>query len=343
MSKNSYVVKKILSLFIVIFFVGKSYAQNNINDEFDTSVQESAQSPLDQGAKTTGIDSTGGSDDLSATSDANNLSEVPTESGTTDALSETVDSANSTTENLSTTKDAPFDFLSETQAKPGEVIIESQTDLTTSYKKRRGKHGVLFSLNYEKFYPYDYYSLFRDGYIDQIFGTSEISLMGGEVGYKYNFTLGSIYVSANYAQGKESATVEKVERSLQFRKQGLSVGLALDNIMEEPWIVPYAQVGAHQFLVEETNGEESDSVTTGIAMNYRFGLLFQLNWLEQSIDPSTHTDGLRSSGLQNTYLDFYMVAHESSSELFNPNDATSTGDPDLKTELLYGLGIKMEF
>lgn len=233
----------------------------------------------------------------------------------------------------------------------GDVLVEQQTDLTQSYKNRRGRHGVLFSINYEKYYPVDYFSQYRDAYIEDVLGDTEsMDLIGIELGYKLNFKLGSIAILGNYAQGSKAnanytdGTTAR-ERNLSVSRYGISANLALDNIMQEPWIVPYGQVGLHQFQVieDDLSQAEAKEVTTQISFNYRFGLLFQLNWIEKSIDPSTQIDGLRSSGLQNTFIDVYAMTHAGSAETYDPEDPTTEGDPDMSTGMELGVGLKMEF
>ena len=109
--------------------------------------------------------------------------------------------------------------------------------------------------------------------------------------------------------------------------------------------MPYGQVGIHQFQISEDDllKDYDTAATTGLAINYKLGLLFQLNWIENSIDPSTQIDGLRSSGLENTFLDIYLTAHLPSSNVYDPKNAASKGDPDLASDMELGAGLKMEF
>ena len=174
----------------------------------------------------------------------------------------------------------------ENDSKSGAVLLEKQENFSGSYKQRRSRHGLLFSVNFEKFYPTDYFSQYRDVYIEDIIDTDKIDLVGGEIGYKFNFKLGSLGLLANYASGSiigAVGTTTLIERTLTFSRLGAAANLALDNFFEEPWIVPYGQVGLHQFQVEEdvAGATEAKSVTTSIAPNYKFGLMFQLDWIEK--------------------------------------------------------------
>ncbi len=237
--------------------------------------------------------------------------------------------------------------LGDTQSdsETGEVLLERPPDFTASYKQRRSRHGIIFSIDYEKFYPVDYYSQYRDLYIEKIIGTDKIDLIGAELGYKLNFKLGSLSLLANYSQGHiKGNTTAAAKRTLYLNRTGVAANFALDNFFEEPWIVPYGQIGIHQFQIEEDDLAlpNSKAATTKISYNYRFGLLFQLNWIEKAIDPNTQFDALRSSGLENTFLDLYMIDHAASSETYGAN-TTSGGDPDLASGLELGVGLKMEF
>ncbi len=270
------------------------------------------------------------------------------------SVSPSDDMSFSTPQEVPAASSAMADFNESQEPQSGDVVLEMQNDFQKSYKERRGRHGILFSLNYEKFYPTDYYSQYHDMKIEKFLGTDSIDLVGGELGYKFNFQLGSVALLGNYAQGSKKGLVESTtnERELSISRYGASLNLALDNFMQEPWVVPYGQVGIHQFQVLEDDASkfnadgtpDSRSKTTQFALNYRLGLLFQLNWIEKSIDPSTQIDGLRSSGLQNTFIDVYMISHLASSETYSPEDPDKTeGDPDLASELELGVGLKLEF
>ncbi len=318
-------VQTLISVIFIIFGnVSVCNAQQELEDEFVTK------SELPESSNIKEVESS-----VSVSSDGTESQFI--EEGT--ETTQTTEDASSTTQ-----ENVPFEFLKEKDKVPrGSVVLESAPEYDLSYKNRRGRHGVLFSISMEKYYPLDYYSLFRDAYIENVTGENDIDLLAVEIGYKFNFALGSISVLGNIAQGTAQEKKALITRSISVRRQGLSVGLALDNIFNEPYVVPYGQVGGHQFLVDEHYGDESDAITTSISTNYKIGLLFQLDWIERAIDPTTHLRGMQSSGLQNTYLDIYMMAHQSSPDLFDPTVADSVGDPDMGNDPQYGVGLKMEF
>lgn len=229
----------------------------------------------------------------------------------------------------------------------GVVALEKQEDFSGSYKSRRTTHGALLSVNIEKFYPPDYRSLFNDAYIEEIIKEDRIDLVGIELGYKHNIGPVSIAVTGTISQGSINGAVAGVKRTLSIDKYGLSANIALDGILEEPWIVPYAQAGAHQFSISEKKlsgaTEESMSDSTEVSFNYKYGLLFQIDWIENFIDKSAKTDRRRSSGLENTFIDIYFVEQMASGKAIDRGDLTSVGDPNLFSSGELGVGVKMEF
>lgn len=228
-------------------------------------------------------------------------------------------------------------------AETGEVILETRPDISQSYKNRRGKHGVLFGVALEKFYPVDYRSVLEDAYIEDIIGSDKIDLVGIELGYKYNFSLGSLGFLLGYSQGSIEGAVSNVPRTLTVARTGLSANYAADAFFEEPWVVPYLQVGVHQFNVSESNDTQSASGSASMAFNYRFGLLFQLDWIENSFDKGAKADRLNSSGLENTFLEVYYAEHQASSNAIDPSNPSNEGEPNMYSSGEIGLGLKLEF
>ncbi len=237
--------------------------------------------------------------------------------------------------------DTISDLFAEPQQKNGEVVVERPIDLTANYKDRRHRHGVLFSVAKEKFYPVDYQSQYKDQFIDQLIGGRTISLLSAELGYKYNFSLGSIGLLIGYAQGNSDAPGLN---NIWIKRTTASASIALDNYFDEPYVVPYFQGGVSNFAVEEgRSGTGYQNSSASAVPNYKMGILFQLNWIEKAIDPTSEGQGLRSSGLENTYLDVYYIAHFPTSASItseNPNEGT---EPNMRTQNEMGIGLKMEF
>lgn len=220
----------------------------------------------------------------------------------------------------------------------GSVLVEEPQDFSASYKNRRSKHGFVLAFHSESFYPLDYQSMFGDVYIEDIAGSEAIKLTGLELGYKYNISIGSVTGLYNYSQGSVGDT-----RTIALSRQALAANIALDGILEEPWVVPYFQLGIHQFSASEDNGTTSESAVTGISFNYRYGLQFQVDWLEALMDPSAKADRLRSSGLENTFVDVYYVDHLPSSAAQDATVLGSEGEPNLLSSGEMGIGLRLEF
>ena len=229
----------------------------------------------------------------------------------------------------------------------GPVTVERMEDPNVPYKKRRSHHGFLFSIGMENLEPTEYYSIVDDEAIADTALKTNLSLISAEIGYKYNFQLGSLYATGSFGIGNSKGENATETRELDITKQSLSIGYAADALFDEPWVVPYGQVGVHQFVIDEkvtkAGAESTASMTTSPSLNYRLGLLFQLNWIENKIDPSTHAEGLHSSGLENTFLDAYLTWYEPSSNLYGPSSGSTDGDPDLRSEATFGVALKMEF
>lgn len=226
----------------------------------------------------------------------------------------------------------------------GEVVIEKPTDLTQSYRDRRGRYGILFSANYEKFSPNNYVSLIQNKTFEEMSSGDSIQMGGIEMGLKFNFMLGSLTGLVGYAGGNYKNIDNKVE-AISVKITKATLNFALDNLMNEPFFVPYGQVGVNQIdWTEEsrdgTNILKEETFVTDWNLNYKVGMLFQLNWLEDSIDSNTHTNGLLSSGLQNTFLDIFYTSYAEPSQAANV--AGVEGDANLASDN-FGIGLKLEF
>ncbi len=222
------------------------------------------------------------------------------------------------------------------------ITVERMKDPTLPYKQRRNPWGVLFSINYEQFSPTNYQSLVLNQNYETMTDNKSIPLIGAEFGVKYNFSLGSISALVGYSTGKidtPTASVDQISASITK----VDLNMALDNLFDEPYVVPYAQVGLHSIdwteksLVGAVINEES--FITKWNVHYKAGLSFQLNWIEKSIDASSQEDSVRS-GLENTYLDVFYSSYAQPSQVANVNGAE--GEADLQSSEI-GAGLKLEF
>lgn len=231
----------------------------------------------------------------------------------------------------------------------GQVTVEKAENYTLPYKERRGTHGVVFAVGMETLNPQDYRSQFNDGHFDNFSAGNKVSMLNLELGYKYNLSsLGSISIVGVYGSGGVDGSDGSFDRNFAFTKYGVSANFAIDAILDEPWIVPYVQAGVHQFAASETGvisgNEETRTATAGFAGNYKFGLLFQLDWIESAIDKNARAERLRSSGLENTYIDVFMTEYLASSDAIDPAVQFGTeGDPNMAASSVIGVALKLEF
>lgn len=223
----------------------------------------------------------------------------------------------------------------------GEVILEKPRDYTLSYGERRSTWGITFSMNYEQFYPMNYFSLIKNDYYENYHDVA-IPLLGGEFGVKYNFSLGSVAVLFGYAQGTIADDGQGLEITTAITKAALN--LTLDNLFSEPYVAPYAQIGAHtiDWSESETLGgvTRDESFTSEINYHYKAGLLFQLNWIERKLDPNSQEEALRSSGLENTYIDIFYTSYAQPQTISTAQGMP--GEGNLQSDA-YGVGLKLEF
>jgi len=224
----------------------------------------------------------------------------------------------------------------------GSVLVETPEDYSQSYKNRRSTHGALLSLFSETFDPFNYQSGYggTDALIGNFLGSQEIRLNGIEIGYKYNVSAVSFAALFSYSTG----SAENAGHQLGFTKKSFSANAALDAVFDEPYLVPYGQFSVNLFdISEEKTGSDSFSETTSPIIGYRYGLLFQLDWIENYMDKEAKAERLFSSGLESTYIDIYYANYMAASNAQDPAVIGSEGEGNLESTGQMGIGLKMEF
>lgn len=224
-----------------------------------------------------------------------------------------------------------------------EVVIESTQDILQPYRKRRSTLGAIFSLNYENYDPVDYKSLILDKKFSDFGEGESIPLYGAEIGIKYNFRLGSISAVVGYSKGEFSNIVQNLDLiSVDVAK--IALNYTMDSLMSEPWIAPYIQGGIHQISWSEEStiggNTQIESFYTDPNFHLKTGVLVQLNWIENWIDPTTAYEGLRTSGLQNTFVDIFYSYYMQPPEVAEV--AGEKGEADVSSAN-FGVGLKLEF
>lgn len=213
----------------------------------------------------------------------------------------------------------------------GKVEIVYGAETTVPYKQRRGNWSLVWALNMDQVVPGKYRSQVNNDSYTDVFGEDPVKLIQLEAGVKFNFALGSLGASVLGGAGSVTKGGTGPGDKLSLTKKGLSLNFFMDNLFQEPYVVPYLQGQMYNFDWKETRDNSLENAgTTGFGMAMTFGALFQLNWL----DPDTALKSMNAFGLQNTYLDLFVSQY---------NTSNSEEDPDFQTDMNYGAGIRLEF
>lgn len=228
-------------------------------------------------------------------------------------------------------------LLGQTQAKAQEasdklVEIRTMDSAYATYKERRETHGFLFGVSFENYYPSEYTSLADGATYSDMFANNPVPLVGLELGYKFNFSLGSLAAIYGYAYGTKSDNLIGEDRNLEMHRNSLKVMYIMDALFDEPYVAPYVGFGVMDFGIDEkvpaADGSYSGQSQLGNLLTA--GLLIQLNWLE----PFSARDGYMTAGLENTYLDLFMTQH---------SKAATEENPSLSSDFDWGVGLRLEF
>ncbi len=227
----------------------------------------------------------------------------------------------------------PVDNLVEVQGSDSPLVeVRQRFSSDTPYRDRRDTFGWVFSIGTENLFMPDYLSLLDDNYYEDLFGDSDLSFFQLGLGFKYNFSLGSMALSAGYAMGSITDNRVGDERRLELSKPYADLSFYLDTFMKEPYVVPYvgAQVWSMNVKEESVGSEIEDSLTTDIGFSFKVGLLFQLNWL----DTESAREAYNDFHIQNTYLDIFAIQN---------TETQGEDDPNLSSDFNWGAGLKIEF
>lgn len=217
--------------------------------------------------------------------------------------------------------------------EPISDIVEMHIPIEVNqpYRIRRLDHGLMFGLNYENTQMINYVSIadFTTPFAD-MFGDIEIPIYNMNLGYKYNFLLGSLAANLGIGYGSYSSPDSGILRALTLIKYSASASYIADVLFKEPFVAPYVTFGVNQFNITEKAGEVEYSHETQAAYFYTAGLLLQLNWLDEEVARKSLVD----YGLENTYLDVFVTQFQPS---IDPED------PNTETEYTFGAGLRLEF
>lgn len=151
--------------------------------------------------------------------------------------------------------------------------------------------------------------------------------------FKRNFSFGAISLGggASYYSGSSDTS------EFTIISPSLKVGLYLDTLFDEPYIVPYATFGYAYSMFEETadSGEEYKGASDNFYV--ALGLLFQLDWLDRDADQSSFDMGIENTFIfveGKTYLDAGINGiDEGSGDYYG----------DFSAPFFISAGLKLEF
>ena len=212
------------------------------------------------------------------------------------------------------------------------VEVETSHLVLEPYRNRRAQFGWMWSLIAENYYPAKYMSILDGTYYQNIYGASDIAMSGLQGSIKYNLSGASVYAGGGYQMGSLRSSSSGSSRQITMGKKEVFIGLALDGLTLEPYIVPYAEIGFWTMDLDEKDESTllSNAGETGYGKRYKAGTLIQLNWL----DPESSKINYMESGLQNTFVNLFVSIN---------TDTDTASDPSLASDAELGLGLTLEF
>ena len=210
------------------------------------------------------------------------------------------------------------------------IEVRVPANANAHYRERRTRFGYNLGFGYEQFAPDSYASPIDGVKYKQLFGSENVTLTEITGGLRMNFKAVSISAEALYGTGSMSSTASGDRVSLALTKKGGQATFAIDGFLAEPWVVPYASAEAFMFDYTEKSSLDTQSGSTSFTTAFKVGGLLQLNW----IDTAAAHEAYVTSGLENAFVDIYMIQY---------NTSYRSTDPDLKTKWSMGLGLKLEF
>lgn len=209
------------------------------------------------------------------------------------------------------------------------VEVTYKTSHNMIYREDRSHWSALLAANSEMILFSQYRSQFDRSSYNSTFGDRTLNTAQVEIGLKYNFSLGSIGLSALYGKGfLRDLTKAEDERELSIEKMAGGLNYYIDTFFSEPYFVPY--VGAQMYKFNWRERSKSKGEKTGetvFATMWTAGGLMQLNWL----DPEAARKSRVEWGLTNMFLDVYVSQYISEEE------------PDFTSDVNYGAGLRLEF
>lgn len=210
------------------------------------------------------------------------------------------------------------------------VEVESNLNPLQTYNERNHKVSKLFSLGVGYWQPYGFESQKDNNTFSNLFGEGE-QINSPEISLwlrrKFAYLDWGIGLTAGTGKITSNKIGEEVTMNLQY--SGLKLGLWLNQIFDEPYIVPFFTVQQVNLSLNEISAGQTVTQINTPSTQMRIGLQIQLNWIEWL----SSNRALASFGLQNTFLEgFYQISSNTANNetLFDGGDQT-------------GLALSLEF
>lgn len=214
-------------------------------------------------------------------------------------------------------------------------IIEMyvKPDSIEEYRSRRSDLTARFSYFFEQMLPTLYQSEADGAKYKALFSDRTIDISSFAVGLQWNTGLGAFYSDAFYGKGLVTAkTASGSVTALNVDKYGLNFGILLDRIFDDPYVSPFIGGQIYYLSWNETDTSPSINIsgTTSYTTAFCGGLSVHLN----KIDTDSSVFAFMNYGLRNAFLDLMAIQYMSSN---------SKNDPDFKTDINYGVNVRLEF
>jgi hypothetical protein len=184
------------------------------------------------------------------------------------------------------------------QSKPGLVAVDYPPDFSYPYAARRPRFSGVVGPVVDQVYPKGYRSLIDGRSYADMFGTSNLTLVGLQAGIKANFNFGAVGLGLGVATGEIKRDFTSKSVTLQATRYQGELNLWFDHIWQEPYFVPTFSVNLKQFSLEEADKVKEVNDTSDLHWGFEVGALVQLNWL----DRRTATRNMVRYGMLNSYL-----------------------------------------
>ena len=198
------------------------------------------------------------------------------------------------------------------------------------YREYRPRWALRFGFSYESFSPTQFTSpIDSSSYSTDFGGTGVIPLVTTNLGTQYTLKIGTFSLDAIYGKGNGSA-INNLQTTLNLTKVGLGIGFMLDQIAQNPWVIPYATFQQVEFMWNHSVGTVTQSGTTAQTSVFTVGISLPLGL----IDPEAGQISSREYGIKETYLDIFGIEYATSN---------SSTDPDFQTNMSLGAGLHFIF